>query len=117
MNLFTFVLVEDVERSNDDVKYQVESCFSKLKSSVDPKGHVLRTLLLDKVITIRKSHEISKRMNQYERCCMLLDYLFEGIHPRSFILFRNSLLKYYNWMVAELDQVFIPKGKFCYSVA
>ena len=109
MCAFDFLLC--LERSNDDIKYQVKKCHSTLTSSVDPKGHILSTLLQDSVITLRQSREISDRVNQHDRCKLLLDYLLEGVHPRSFILFRSSLLDEYGWLVEELDNIKVPKGE------
>ena len=67
-------------------------------------------MLQEGVLTTKQSKEIDQPEHPDDRCQLLLNQLLEGEHPKAFVVFRNSLLKEYEWLVKEIDAVHITRG-------
>ena len=84
---------------NEELKIKTRKCYTKIKSSLDPKGHVVDTLFQEEVITAKERKEMNGGPDQETRAESVLSHLFETSHPQAFVVFREALKKDYGWIV------------------
>ena len=84
---------------NNKLKSKTRKCYSKIKSSLDPKGHIVDTLFEEEVITAKQCKEMNGGPDQETRAEHLLSHLFETSHPQAFVVFIEALKKDYGWIV------------------
>ena len=88
---------------NDNFKIKTRKCYTKIKSSLDPKGHVVDTLFEEEVITAKQRKEMNGGPDLETRAESVLSHLFETSHPQAFVVFREALKKDYGWLVKMID--------------
>ena len=90
--------------NNEELKRKTKKVYSKIASSLDPKGHVGAKLFEEDIITTQQKKEIIDCPDKESRAEKLLSHLFKTAHPRAFEVFRESLKKDYNsWIVDLVD--------------
>ena len=89
--------------SNDDIEKQVKKCYADVACGFDPKGYIADKLFEKGILTLGQQAEIKKEVEAKDRAGRLLHMLFEGSHPERFAVFRESLIKDYNWLVEKID--------------
>ena len=100
---------------NDELKIKTRKYYSKIKSSLDPKGHIVDTLFEKEIITAKELKEIESDPDKETRAGNVLSHLFQTAHPGAFIVFIETLKKDYNWII----KLICGKGMAiitCYSV-
>ena len=93
--------------SNEVLKSKTRKCYSKVKSSLDPKGHVVDTLFEKEIITVEQLKEMSGGPDKETRASNVLSHLFQTSHPQAFVVFMEALKKDYGWIV----EMIYGKGK------
>ena len=101
-----------MEDLNEKLRIKTRKCYSKVKSSLDPKGHVVDTLFEEGVITPTQLEEMNGGPNQETRADNVLTHLFQTSHPQAFVVFRNALKKDCSWIVTMIDET---EGINCHS--
>ena len=89
---------------NEKLKIKTRKCYSKVKSSLDPKGHVVDTLFEEEVITPTQLKEMNGGPDKETRADNVLTHLFQTSHPQAFVVFREALKKDYSWIVEMIDK-------------
>ena len=88
---------------NETLKLKTRKCYSRVKSSLDPKGHVLNTLFEEEIITAKQHRDVNDGPDAKTRARDVLSHLFQTSHPQAFVVFREALKKDYGWIVEMID--------------
>ena len=89
---------------NDELKVKTQKCFTKIMSSLDPKGYVVGKLFEEQIITFTQYKEMNDGPDKETRAGSVLLHLFQTDHPRAFVVFREALERDYPWIVKEIDE-------------
>ena len=92
-----------MEDFNDLLKNKTRKCYTKVKSSLDPRGHVVDTLFQEGIITAKEHDEIENGPDKETRARIALSHLFQTSHPQAFVVFREALKQDYGWLVEIID--------------
>ena len=92
-----------MEDLNEELKIKTRKCYAKIKSSLDPKGHVVDTLFEEEVITSKQRKEMNGGPDQETRAENVLSHLFETSHPQAFVVFREALKRDYVFLVEMIE--------------
>ena len=90
--------------SNEELKIKTRKCYTRIKSTLDPRGHVVDTLFEREIITPKELKEISDGPDAETRAGCFLSHLFQTSHPQAFVVFREAFKKDYGWMVEFIDK-------------
>ena len=97
---------------NEEWKTKTRKCFTKVKPSLDPKGHVLDKLFERGIIPAKELKEMNDGPDQETRAEKVLLHLFQTAHPLAFVVFQRVseerlwLDRRENWWVRKYDQLF-----------
>ena len=89
--------------NNEELRRNTKKVYSKIASSLDPKGHVVDKLFEEDIITTQQLTEINDCPDKKSRAAKLLSHLFETAHPRAFVVFIESLKEEYDWIARLID--------------
>ena len=92
-----------MEDLNAKLKIKTRKCYTEVKSSLDPRGHVVDTLFQEEVITAKEHKEIESGPDKETRAGNVLSHLFQTAHPQAFVVFREALKKEYGWIAKMID--------------
>lgn len=88
--------------TNKLIKQRTISAFKEIVAVVNPSD-VVDELFQSQVLSAHKVKLISQLPTHVDQCRQLMFYLLSSRHPRAFVVFRQSLLKDYQWLVDRID--------------
>ena len=95
---------------NARIKTDVRRNYSKIAPCFDPRGYILDNLFESSIITTAKLREINDAPEMEARAEKLLSHLFTISHPEAFVVFRESLIRDYPYLVSLIDGVPVSEG-------
>ena len=93
-----------MEDLNEKLKTKTRECYTKIVSSLDPKGYVVGKLFEKHIITTIQLKEMNGGPDKETRAENVLSHLFTTSHPQAFVVFREALKQDYPWIVEMIDE-------------